>query len=254
MRKMLRKQNGVTLIELVIALVISTFLTAAIYRTFVGQQKTYITQEQVVDVQQNIRFTMGNIMKEIRMIGFGNFTLPKIVNAGADTLTFRLAADAGSTLTAEGGIGQTQIVVSSLTGFVVNAVISIGGVESNVISAINMGTKTVTLTFGLGYKHVVGTPLYLVSMIAYRVAVVNGISVLQRDDGGGFQTIADGIEALSFAYFDQNGAVTATPADIRRIQVSLTAKTNRQDPDYKEGGGYRRRQIVSNIHLRNMGI
>jgi type IV pilus assembly protein PilW len=250
MKKILRNQNGVTLIELLVALVISTILIAGIYRTFIGQQKSFTTQEQVVDVQQNIRIAIGNMVREIRMVGFGNFSMPAIVNAGADTLTFRSAVNVGSTLTVAGGVSQNQIVVSSLTGFGVNGNISIGGVESNIITAVNTGTRTLTLTNPLGYQHLVGTPVFTISAINYQVVG----DVLMRDDGGGLQPVADGIETLQFQYLDGDENPTGTPANIRIIRVSLKAKTNVQDPDYKEGGGYRRRQLASNIHLRNMGI
>jgi type IV pilus assembly protein PilW len=255
MKKILRNQNGVTLIELLVALVISTILIAGIYRTFIGQQKTFTSQEQVVDVQQNARIAIGNMVREIRMAGFGNFSMPAIVNAGADTLTFRSAVNVGSTLTVAGGVSQDQIVVSPLTGFSVNGNISIGGVESNVISAINPATNTITLTNPLGFSHVAGTPVFTIRTITYQVIVVNGIPVLMRNDGGGNQPEADGIETLQFQYLDGDGIVTATPANIRIIRVSVKAKTNMQDPDYKlEVDGYRRREIASNIHLRNMGI
>jgi len=276
MKKTLRNQNGVTLIELLIALVISTFLIAAIYRTFIGQQKTFISQEQVVDVQQNIRIAIGNMMREIKMAGFGNITmvLPATINGtiytnivnpdtpAANALTILSATNPGSTLTTEGGVSQSQIVVSTLTDSQGNQLfdttnrkyISIGGVESNIITAVNSGTKTLTLTGPLGFKHEVGTPVFTIRALSYQVVVENGIPVLKRNDGGGSQPEADGIETLQFQYLDSNGNVTATPANIRIIRVSLTAKTNVQDPDYKEGGGYRRRQIASNIHLRNMGI
>ena len=276
MKKTLRNQNGVTLIELLIALVISTFLIAAIYRTFIGQQKTFTSQEQVVDVQQNIRIAIGNMMREIRMAGFGNISmvLPATINGTiytnivnpdtpvANALTILSATNPGSTLTTEGGVSQSQIVVSTLTDSQGNQLfdttnrkyISIGGVESNIITAVDSGTKTLTLTGPLGFKHEVETPVFTIRTITYQVIVVNGIPVLMRDDGGGAQPVADGIEAPQFQYLDGNGNVTATPANIRIIRVSLTAKTNVQDPDYKEGGGYRRRQIASNIHLRNMGI
>ena len=276
MKKTLRNQNGVTLIELLIALVISTFLIAAIYRTFIGQQKTFTSQEQVVDVQQNIRIAIGNMMREIKMAGFGNITmvLPATINGtiytnivnpdtpAANALTILSATNPGSTLTTEGGVSQSQIVVSTLTDSQGNQLfdttnrkyISIGGVESNIITAVNSGTKTLTLTGPLGFKHEVGTPVFTIRALSYQVVVENGIPVLKRNDGGGSQPEADGIETLQFQYLDSNGNVTATPANIRIIRVSLTAKTNVQDPDYKEGGGYRRRQIASNIHLRNMGI
>jgi hypothetical protein len=82
-----------------------------------------------------------------------------------------------------------------------------------------------------------------------------------RNEGGGNQPEADNIENLQFTYWGDdtnNDGIPdppPTPADIRIIRVSMKAKTNMQDPDYKlEVDGYRRREIASNIHLRNMGI
>ncbi len=66
-----RSIRGVTLIELLIALVISAVLVAGLYRTFVHQQKSYATQEQVADMQQNVRVAINRMIREIRMAGFG---------------------------------------------------------------------------------------------------------------------------------------------------------------------------------------
>ena len=56
MYSLLRKNKGITLIELLVALVISGILVGGIYRTFIGQQKTYTVQERVVDMQQNVSY------------------------------------------------------------------------------------------------------------------------------------------------------------------------------------------------------
>jgi hypothetical protein len=72
--------------------------------------------------------------------------------------------------------------------------------------------------------------------------------------GDGAQPQADSIESLQFTYLDADGNPTANPADIRIITVSLTARAERQDPNLENGDGYRRRQVISNVHLRNMGI
>jgi len=66
-----RGERGVTLVELLVALVLSSILILVLYRTFVGQHKTYTVQEQVFDVQQNARAMMGRMVREIRMAGFG---------------------------------------------------------------------------------------------------------------------------------------------------------------------------------------
>jgi len=62
-----KKKNGLTLIELLIALVLSSILIAALYRLFISQQKTYTVQDQVADMQQNIRVAIDQMTREIRM-------------------------------------------------------------------------------------------------------------------------------------------------------------------------------------------
>ena len=84
------KNRGVTLIELLVALVISSILIAAFYRLFISQQQTYSVQEQVTDMQQNARVGINRMMSEIRMAGFGNVrdVLPTLVG-GVNGLLLR---------------------------------------------------------------------------------------------------------------------------------------------------------------------
>ncbi len=278
MKVLLKKEKGITLIELLVALAISGIVVAGLYRTVIGQQKTYVIQDQVVDTQQNARVAINRMMTEIRMAGFGNVsmvlpvtystgTFDKVLNLNtpaAGSLTFVTAVGGTSTLTVEGGIGQNQIVVSTLTDNEGNPLfdtgnrkyLSIGGLESHVITSIDSGTKTITLNSQLAFYHPVGTPLFTVVALTYQVALLNGAPTLLRNEnmGGGAQVQADNIENLQFTYLDAGGNPTVNPLDIRIITVSLSARTERKDPDLQNGDGYRRRQIVSNIHLRNVGI
>jgi prepilin-type N-terminal cleavage/methylation domain-containing protein len=51
-------EKGVTLIELLVALVICGIVVAAIYRLFVAQTRAYTVQDQVAEAQQNVRNAM----------------------------------------------------------------------------------------------------------------------------------------------------------------------------------------------------
>lgn len=62
--------KGVTLIELLVALVIGGMIIGGIYRVFINQGKAYTVQDQVVEVQQNIRSAMEIMVRDIRMAGF----------------------------------------------------------------------------------------------------------------------------------------------------------------------------------------
>lgn len=66
--------RGITLIELLIALVIFGTLVGGIYRLFVNQTQAYAIQDQVVEVQQDIRSAMDMILRDLRMAGFQTST------------------------------------------------------------------------------------------------------------------------------------------------------------------------------------
>lgn len=66
----LDNRSGFTLVELMISLVISGIITAAIYTAYISQQQTHYAQEQVAAMQQNIRAGMDILTREIRMAGY----------------------------------------------------------------------------------------------------------------------------------------------------------------------------------------
>jgi type IV pilus assembly protein PilW len=68
--------RGITLIELLIALVIGGIIVAAIYRVFVAQSKAYVVQDQAVEVQQSVRSAMEILLRDLRMAGFNGDNTP----------------------------------------------------------------------------------------------------------------------------------------------------------------------------------
>jgi len=71
-------KKGISLIELLVVLVVSSLLVGGIYRLFVAQTKAYTVQEQVVEVQQGIRGAMEIILRDLRMTGFDDDQTPAI--------------------------------------------------------------------------------------------------------------------------------------------------------------------------------
>lgn len=81
--------KGITLIELLVALVIGGIIVAGIYRVFVAQSKAYVFQDQVVEVQQNIRSAMEILLRDLRMAGFNGDNTPcsPSLTPGANNIT-----------------------------------------------------------------------------------------------------------------------------------------------------------------------
>ena len=281
-----------TLIELLIAMAISAILIVAIYRTFIGQQKTYTVQEQVVDMQQNARVAINRMMREIRMAGFGNVSLvlPNFTakdgpfnniinpsnnknNAGQndDQITIIGAFEQISTLAAMPAVGTNTIQLAGKASEFDNGYrkyICIGGLETHTIRPQGVFPPTNTITFldndNVVNNFPVGTPVYKVKAMTYRLWWDKdnpNMPVLTREDntdGGGTQVVAENIENLQFRYTLDDGSESDSPADalkIRLVRVTVNARTGMSDPEFKGGtGGYRRRVITSNILVRNVGL
>lgn len=76
------------------------------------------------------------------------------------------------------------------------------------------------------------------------------------------QPVAEKIQSLEFKYWDDTvtdyqdsnmlSRPVANPANIRVIQITITARTANPDPDYTTNGGYRTRILTSLITPRNL--
>ncbi|MFP3983065.1 MAG: prepilin-type N-terminal cleavage/methylation domain-containing protein [Desulfurivibrionaceae bacterium] len=88
-------RKGFTLIELLIAMLISGIVISSIYTAFRSQQRNYLAQEQVSEMQQNIRAGISLMTNEIRMAGYDpdGDAESEIVTANNNTLAFTLVAD-----------------------------------------------------------------------------------------------------------------------------------------------------------------
>jgi len=69
MGKIILKNKGVTLIELMIVLVIAAILVGGIYTLFMTQSRSYSVQDQVSGVQQDARAALNFLSRDIRMAG-----------------------------------------------------------------------------------------------------------------------------------------------------------------------------------------
>jgi prepilin-type N-terminal cleavage/methylation domain-containing protein len=272
-------KRGVTLIELLVALVISAILIAGIYRVFISTQRSYMVQDQVVQMQQSVRASITKMMREIRMVNFG-----RIVSYDESSGSFSnnilpvngfhtiLTTSSDRSITIVGGFEQIRTAagvpitvvsfdpaVPSITlshatnefNGVAHGYLSIGGEESFTVQNQPVGSTNV-LTLDRVPASPIGHFIFKVQAIRY---FVDPNQILRRDQntGGGAQPLADNIESLQFQYLTANGNQTIIPNSTTTIQMTITARTKDPDPDYGSDGGFRRRQIVSTIQLRNMG-
>jgi type IV pilus assembly protein PilW len=62
--------RGFSLVELMVALTIGLIILAAVSMLFVNSKKTYTTQDRLARLQENARFAMQFIIKDLRLTGY----------------------------------------------------------------------------------------------------------------------------------------------------------------------------------------
>ncbi len=72
-------RKGLSLIELLVALVICAIVIAGIYRVFVVQSKAFSVQDQVVETQQSVRSAMEILLRDLRMAGYDDYDVNSTV-------------------------------------------------------------------------------------------------------------------------------------------------------------------------------
>jgi len=65
-----RTEQGFTIIELLVALAISLVVMGAVFLTFKSQQDSYVIQDQVTRMQQNLRGAMYLMTRDVQMAGY----------------------------------------------------------------------------------------------------------------------------------------------------------------------------------------
>lgn len=78
-------QRGVSLVELMVSMTIGLFLLAAIGSLFVGSKQTYRTGDNLSRLQENGRFAVDMLGKNIRVAGFTQISFAPVAFGAAPT-------------------------------------------------------------------------------------------------------------------------------------------------------------------------
>jgi len=70
MTGMLHSKNGMTLVELIVAMAISLVLAGSLYQIFISSTRTYALNEGLARLQENSRFAIKVLRRDIRQAGY----------------------------------------------------------------------------------------------------------------------------------------------------------------------------------------
>lgn len=214
MQSNIRNINGFTLVELMVAMVISLLVAAGAFYAYKGQQDAQLAQKQIVEMQQNIRAATYIMVKEIRMAGYDPYG-----SSGAGIIT---AGD--GVPVADGGTGPLEFA------FVADD----DGKDNNGDGSTDESGELKTLRYDL-----------------YDDDADSDNDLCRREDSGGREIVAENINTLLFTYLDGDGNTTSSVDEMRSIQVFLEARIDEGETDRTLGNN---RSLTTTIKCRNLGL
>lgn len=195
--------QGFTLVEVMIALLLSGIVIASVYSAFQSQQNSYLAQEQTAQMQQNVRIGLDMLVRDIRLAGYN-----PTEGAGSG---FILADNFNGTA-----------VATSATQIAFTADLDDDGTIDTVAQDAD-GNGTIEMAD--------------MEQIAYRL---NGTNLQRYSRVTGavvWQTIAEHVDNIEFQYVldDDSATIAPTAAEIPRIRsvrVSILVRTENADENF----------------------
>ncbi|MBI3620610.1 MAG: prepilin-type N-terminal cleavage/methylation domain-containing protein [Nitrospirae bacterium] len=261
-------RRGLTLIEMMIALLLMSFVMIFIQGVFVTQRKTYVVQEDVSDAQQAVRNSLSLIEQDLRSAGYGipagsgTLAISATTNGNPDSLTMNVAQGPTTYLTLT-PTTTTTITVADVTGFAATQSVTILNTVSQqalvtgTIVAVNAGAKTLTFANGT-----IPTTVKLGDLVVSSINVISyslaGTSLTRTVDATP-EVLTNQIQNLQFRYVLANGTEVDDPsasgdlANILTVRVTLTAQTTRQ-ASRDSFGNPLARQLTTLVRVKNLAI
>jgi prepilin-type N-terminal cleavage/methylation domain-containing protein len=278
-----RGEAGFTLAEILMASAISSVVLLALYLLYDVNQVTFVKGEQQADLQQNARIAADRIVRDLRLVGYG-FSTPAGAITVASPTDIRFWADlnnASTVIVVDAPATSTILSVQNATGieagnivYLMNGAVS----EQRTVAGVNLAANpnTITLTTGTTNTYPVGSQVGRPRLVRYcwrddpdldgvpppagPPACGPDANTIYKDDdvndAAAQQPVASfrnyQVGAATFLtrlqYFDENDIATATPANIRRISVTVTIQ------DAQPGSKAQPFMLRAEVRPRNLGL
>lgn len=269
--------NGFSLIELLLSLAIAGIIMTGVFIAFNAQQGSYLAQEQVVEMQQNLRASVRFMVRDLRMAGYdpeksGNFSITDVrsrdlnnaldaMDTGNPAITFEVDLDEDGTLSTNESFSY------SLYEYPVS------------IPADRDGISDLSRTQGGGGRQLLGESIIAIGF-AYSYfeggdVATDGGNIIWAIDSDNDNDLDLNIDTNKDGVIDSNDDVsgTALPGsdvnieDISAIRVWLLAQTKQPDRNFTEtksfvvanrrispSNNFRHRLMETTVKCRNMGL
>lgn len=265
-----RDQRGFTLVEILISLLAASIVTYAAMSLYITQHKEMIVQDQVADLQSNVRAAAEVIAKATRMAGYNVLGgVPPIESYDSNPDTIVVTYDSGNLINVR--LEQTMPQLTSdlicqghdLSKLPENSAVYIYDPVARVGEFI-LASRTLSAparirhdTMPLLRFYPVGSNIVSMNRIRFYVDQSDSLhpNLMFQSFGLAPVVFAENIIALNFKYFMDNGSIvtqTSSPENIRMVEIEVVGRTDSPDDEFFTD--YRTRSFNLRVKVRNLGL
>ena len=264
---LIRAEQGTTLIELMIALVLTGIVTLAIMKTYVTQHENYLAQDDVTYMQQNARSCIDELTRQIRMAGHNvplGLRAIAASNTNPDTITVTYHGnDCETVLTAKMASTSAGLVCDDVSCFGAGRWAYVFDPDSAVgewfqISSVGIASETLehaSSPANLSYQYDADAIVLALNQVKFFVDNTTdpaNPALMLQVSGSPAQPYAEHVSDLQFQYLLANGTIVDEPitvSDIRAVMISVSAASMLAGSG---GDAERNRTYTSTVSLRNI--
>jgi len=269
MKRILKSTRGISLIELMVALIVSGILATVIFRIYVNQHHNWIIQDSVIEMQQNARAAIDELTRQLRQAGYQlpkNLAPLEAYNTDPDTVVvFYNGGDCDTPI--EHGMPQPSAELRcdghDVSCYSAGQVVYIWDPfdetgEFFEISQVQTASSHIQHNdWPLSKAYPKGSVILALDRVKFYIDQSDTLHPKLMVKFGDYpaQIYAEDIIDLQFNYRLKNGmtvAVPSIPQDVREVSIDLTARTQHPDISFPDNP-YRFESYGSRVFLRNLG-
>jgi prepilin-type N-terminal cleavage/methylation domain-containing protein len=263
----MESNRGFTIIELMIAALLTVIVSAAAMSLYLTQHKQLLVQDSISDMQSSLRAAAAELTSMVRLAGY---RIPESMaltafNTNPDTLC--VAFDQGVTgdiQTSAATLANEEIRCdgSSLNGlndndclYIYDPAARVG--EYFVATQVLQSTFRILHDVNLTRAYPMGSGIFKIARFKYYIDRTDAnhpnLMVMVGDDAP--QIYAENITNLNFSYLMSTGAIVDVPTlpdMVREVLISMSGRTDKADNDFHSD--YRFRSLTTRVKVRNLGV
>lgn len=262
-----KNQSGFTIVELLVGLLAASVVTYAAMSLYLTQHKQMIVQDQVADVQNNIRAAAQVIAEAIRMAGYnvhGGISAIETCNSNPDTIL--ITYDSGKLDDVELTHDMTQVssdltcqnydisaIQENETIYIYDPAADVG--ELFTATRILEAPARIRHDLPLTRAYPIGSKISSLTRVRFFIDQSNPDhpNLMMQNFGSNPQVFAENVINLNFRYFLSSGAIvtqTSMPKLIRMVEIDIVGRTDTPDEDFITE--YRTRNYSLKAKVRNL--